>query len=150
MCRHYRHAILLGSLALSGCVFLPSATKPTPPQNATQPPRERLLAFQQAREGATAIVVVTRDTGLFGIACYYAVEINGSIAARLRGGETSRFYLVPGEARIKAVPDPEATGLCSIGQGEDRSDLHVSVAPDETKRFRLHIDKHGGLHILPE
>jgi hypothetical protein len=130
-------------------VFLPSATKPTPPQNATQTPPERLLAFQ-ARDGATAIVVVTRDTGLFGIACYYAVAINGSVAARLRGGETSQFYLVPGEARLKAVPDPQATGLCSIGQSGDGSDLRVNLAPDETRRFRLHIDKHGGLHILPE
>jgi hypothetical protein len=150
MRRHYRFAILLVSLALSGCVFLPSATKPTPPQNATQTPQERFLAFQQAREGATAIVVVTRDTGFFGIACFYAVAINGSVAARLRGGETSQFYLVPGEARIKAVPDPQATGLCSIGQSGDGSDLRVNLAPNETKRFRLHIDKHGDLHILPE
>lgn len=108
------------------------------------------MAFQQAREGATGIVVVTRDTGMFGIACYYAVVINGTLAARLKAGETSRYSLIPGAVRMKAAPDPEAKGLCSIGQGRDSAELRVNLGPNETMRYRLHIDNRGDLHILQE
>src|SRR5437868_4234989 len=99
---------------MSGCVvtpaFLPSATQPTPPEKVKPAPNERLLAFQRPREGASAIAVVTRDVGLFGAACHYAVVVNGALAARLATGETSRFYLMPGEVRMKATPDPKRNG----------------------------------------
>ena len=138
------------AILLSGCVVIPSATRPTPLEKVKQAPDERLLAFQQAREGASAIAVVTRDTGLFGASCYYAVVINGSLAARLNSGEASRFYLMPGGVRMKATPDPDAKGLCSIGQGEDGPELQVDLRANETRHFRLHIDGRGGLLILPE
>lgn len=142
--------MLGAAMLLSGCVFIPSATQPTPLEKVKQAPNERLLAFQQAREGASAIAVVTRDIGLFGAACRYAVVINGSLAARLNSGEASRFYLMPGGVRMKATPDPDAKGLCSIGQGEEGSELRVDLRANETRHFRLHIDGRGALHILPE
>ena len=149
-----RFSLLGAAMLLSGCVvmpsFVPSATQPAPPEQLKQAPTERLLAFQQPRQGASAVAIVTRDTGLFGVACRYAVVINGFVAARLNSGETSRFYLMPGAVRMKATPDPDAEGLCSIGQGEDRSELQVDLRADETRRFRLHIDGRGGLRILPE
>ena len=146
--------MLGAAMLLSGCAsfpaFIPSATQPTPPEKVTQAPNERLLAFQQPREGASAIAVVTRDMGLFGAACHYAVEINGSLAARLSGGESSRFFLAPGGVRIKATPDPDAKGLCSIGQGQDGPELRVDLRANETRHFRLHLDGRGALQILPE
>jgi hypothetical protein len=149
-----RFSMLGAALLLPGCAvtpaFIPSATQPTPPENVRQAPNERLLAFQQPREGAYAIAVVTRDIGLFGAACHYAVVINGSLAARLNSGETSHFYLMPGEVRMKATPDPDATGLCSIGQGEDGPELRVDLRANETRHFRLQLDGRGALHILPE
>jgi len=146
--------MLGAAILLSGCVFIPpfvpSATQPTPPEKATQAPNERLLAFQQPHEGESAMAVVTRDIGLFGAACHYAVVINGTVAARLNVGEAARFYLMPGGVRMKATPDPEAQGLCSVGQGEDGSELRVDLQANETRHFRLHLDGRGGLHILPE
>ena len=152
--RNGRISALGAAILLSGCVFIPpfvpAATRPTPPEKVKQAPKERLLAFQQLGEGASAIAVVTRDIGLFGAACHYAVIINGSLAARLNIGEAARFYLMPGGVRMKAAPDPDAEGLCSIGQGEDPSELRVDLQANETKHFRLHIDGRGGLHILSE
>ena len=152
--RSAKSSVLGAAVLMSGCVvtpaFLPSATQPTPPENVKPAPNERLLAFQRPREGASAIAVVTRDVGLFGAACHYAVVVNGALAARLATGETSRFYLMPGEVRMKATPDPNATGLCSIGQGEDGSELRVDLLANETRHFRLHLDRQGALHILPE
>ena len=146
--------MLGAAMLVSGCTvgpsFIPSATQPTPPGKVTQAPRERLLAFREPSEGASAVAVVTRDMGLFGAACHYAVVINGTVAARLNSGEAAHFYLMPGEARMKAAPDPDATGLCSIGQGEDSSGLLVDLRANETRHFRLHIDGRGGLHILPD
>jgi len=147
-------SVLGAAVFLSGCAvtpaFLPSATQPTPPENVKQAPNERLLAFQQAREGASAIAVVTRDIGPFGAACHYAVVVNGALAARLSTGEASRFYLMPGEVRMKATADPNATGLCAIGQGADGPELRVDLRANETRHFRLHLDRHGALYILPE
>lgn len=152
--RRARFGVLGAAVVLSGCVvgpaFLPSATQPTPRESAIQAPSERLLAFQQPLEDGFAVAVVTRDIGLFGVACHYAVVINGSLAARLRSGETSCFYLPPGESRLKATPDPDATGMCSIGQGDGGSELRVELRANESRHFRLHIDVRGALHILPE
>jgi hypothetical protein len=149
-----RIGVLGIAMLLSGCVvapaFFPSATQPTPPEKVRQTPSERLLAFQDPSEGASATAVVTRDMGLFGVACHYAVVIDGSLAARLNSGETARFYLVPGEVRMKAARDPDAEGPCSVGQGEDPSELVVELRANETRRFRLHIDGRGGLHILAD
>jgi hypothetical protein len=139
---------------LSGCVvaptFLPSATQRTPPEKVVQTPDERLLAFQEPSEGTSATAVVTRDIGLFGVARHYAVVINGSLAARLNTAEAARFYLAPGEVRMKATRDRDARGPCSIGQGADASELLVDLRANETRRFRLHIDARGGLHILAD
>ena len=127
---------------ISGCVMFPSATLPTPEDKARPVQRERLHAFQARSEGTSATLVVTRDLGIFGGACYYALAINGRLAARLDTGERSRFYLLPGEVLLSVGGDPQARGLCSIGQG-DWSEQKVLLHPDETVYLRLAIETNG-------
>ena len=110
--------LALASASLSGCVVFPTHTTATPEHTVKAAERERVLAFQEQSAVATATLIVTRDLGAFGSACYYAVEINGKLAARLDMGERSYFHLAPGEATLRAGGDPLARGLCSIGQGE--------------------------------
>lgn len=131
-------------LALSGCI---PASKPTPPENMKQAPQARLVAFQEAAPETTAIVVVTRDTGVVRRPCYLALHINGILAARLAAGETSLFYVQSGRVSLKSTSDPNGKGLCAMFHDEGPA-LEVAIAEDETKYFRLGTDGHGALRLL--
>ena len=103
-------SLILLVLLIGGC-----ATTPTPISSARQAPTDRVLAFQKATGEKTATLIVIRDEGLPGSACYWAVHINGVLATRLDIGEMARFYLEPGEILLRAGIDPQGVGLCSLG-----------------------------------
>jgi hypothetical protein len=132
---------ILIPLLLSGC-----ATTPIPLTEAKPAPSDRLLAYQDKNAETTSTLVVTRDGGFLGGGCYYAVSINGTLAARLDTGETSRFYLVPGEVVIRAGRDPQGKGMCSLGQDE-WTERESILRQHETKLFRLSIDANGKTDI---
>lgn len=140
-----RSMAALASAALSGCVVFPASTTATPEERARPARAERLLSLQERRDDSTATLVVTRDEGAFGIACYYALAIDGRLAARLDAGERAYFHLVPGEALVQVGADPLATGLCSVGQGKG-SERQLMLGPDEIAYFRLALEKTG--HVL--
>ena len=126
---------------LAGC-----ATTPTPVTEATQAPSNRLLAYQEKNAETTSTLIVTRDSGFLGGGCYYAVSINGVLAARLGPGETSSFFLAPGEILLRSGRDPQGRGLCGFDAGEwtqRESVLHQH----EIKHFRLLIDANGKTDI---
>lgn len=133
---------LLLALLVSGC-----ATTPVPMSAAKQVPTDRLLAFQVATDDKTAIVTVIRDEGFIGSGCYYAVHINGVIAARLDVAEHARFYLEPGEILLRAGRDPQGEGLCGLGLN-DWTQRETFLKPGEQKAFRLSIDANGKLDIM--
>ena len=135
------------SAALSGCFVSPwhGGTTPTPLDKAKPAPIERLIAFQQPHEGRTATLVVTRDRGALGGACYFALGINGTLAARLDIAESARFFLEPGKVKLRAGRDPFGTWLCSIGQ-DDWTETDIFLQSAETTFLRLSIDFYG-LHL---
>lgn len=138
-----RNTILGISIAVLtvGC-----ATTPTPVSEAKQAPSSRLLAYQEKKTETTSTLVVTRDAGYLGGGCYYAVSINGTLAARLDVAETSRFFLVPGEVLLRAGRDPQGNGLCAIGQ-DDWTQRETILRQNEVKFFRLSIDANGKTDI---
>lgn len=135
------HFLVFLILTLAGC-----ATTPVTIEAAKQAPVSRLLAFQEERQSTTAILVVTRDEGFLGGGCYYSVAINGTLAARLDVGETSRFYAEPGEVLLRAGRDPQGKGLCGVVQDE-WTQRETILRPNETKYFRLSIDANGKTDI---
>lgn len=132
-----RACIGIGIALLTAC-----ATTPLPVTEAKQTPSSRLLAFQEKQNGTTSMLVITRDTGYLGSGCYYAVSINGTLAARLDVGETSRFFLMPGEILLRTGRDPQGNVLCNLFQDE-WTQRETILRQHETKYFRLSIDANG-------
>jgi hypothetical protein len=132
---------LLVPFACAGC-----ASTPTAPANMSQAPRERLLVYQGKTADASGTIVVTRDEGFGGSGCFYAVSINGTLAARLAVSETATFFVPPGEILLRAGRDPQGKGLCAIGKDE-WTQRETILHQDETKRFRLSLDANGKTDI---
>ncbi len=124
-------------LALAGC-----ATTPVLPSQATAVPHSRLYAFQEAATSDTGSLVVTRDHGFIGSACYYALFINDTLAARFGQSEAATFYVKPGEVLLKYGRDPKGRGLCGTDKDQWSTEETI-VKPEQTKRFRLTIDANG-------
>lgn len=138
------HKILI--LLAASVIFVGCATTPIAPTVAKPAPNERILAFQQKTPSTTATLIVTRDEGFIGGGCYYSLFINGTLAARLDVGETSRFFLAPGEILLRVGRDPQGKGLCSAGQ-EYWTQRETILRPGEIKYFRLLIDANGATDI---
>jgi hypothetical protein len=96
------------AVVVSGC-----ATPPVFPSSAQPLPRDRLLAFQERTPDNSATLVVTRDEGLIGSACYYSFFIDGTHAARFDVAETAEFYVVPGELVLRIGRDVMGGG-CAV------------------------------------
>lgn len=134
-------ACLVGLALLAGC-----ASEPIPATTAKAAPSSRLLAYQGGNLANAGTLVITRDTGFGGSGCFYAVSINGTLAARLDVGETSRFFVNPGEVLLRVGRDPQGRGLCAFGKSE-WTQRETLLRPDETKYFRLSIDANGKTDI---
>lgn len=131
------------ALLLVGCA---TNTTPVSASEAKQAPLSRLLAYQEKKAETTSTLVMTRDTGLLGSGCYYVVSINGVLAARLDVGETSRFFLAPGEVLLRSGRDPQGKGLCAFDQDE-WTQRETLMRQNEIKFFRLTIDANGRTDI---
>ncbi|MEX3986016.1 hypothetical protein AB4Y45_44915 [Paraburkholderia sp. EG287A] len=137
-----RAAALAGAIALTGC-----ASEPMSLTSATKAPSERVTAYQTVPPGIdSGMLVITRDSGFTGGACFYAVSINGKLAARLDTGETARFIVPAGEVLLRSGRDPQGKGLCSLVKGE-WTQRETALKPGETKLFRLSIDMNGKTDI---
>lgn len=128
-------------LLVAGC-----ATTPTGADRATSALGDRLLAYQDKLEGPSGRIVVTRDSGFLGGACFYAVSINGKLAARLAVGESATFYVAPGEILLRSSRDPLGKGLCGV-LSEERTQRETVIRQGETKHFRLLLDANGKTDI---
>ena len=134
-------AIFAFVIYIYGC-----ATVPVAPTSADPVPADRLLAFQEKKANDTAIIIATRDEGLLGSGCFYALAINGVLAARFDTGETAKFFVEPGEIRLRIGRDPQGRGLCAAGQ-EYWTQRETILRDREIKYFRLLIDASGRTDI---
>lgn len=129
------------------CIILSAcATTPIIPSSAIPAPTERILAFQNKDAKNNATLVVTRDEGFMGGGCYYALFINGTLAARFDVGETARFYLEPGEILLRVGRDPQGRGFCSSGQ-QYWTQRETILKYGDTKYFRMLLDANGTTDI---
>ncbi|WP_211440957.1 hypothetical protein [Collimonas humicola] len=127
---------------VSGC-----ATTPTPVAEVKPIAADRLLALQENTGAATGAIVVTRDVGFINSACYSAVHINGTLAARFASGETARFLLPPGDVLLRVGRDPQGKGLCGLDK-ERWTQRETVLRQNEVKHFRLTTDSNGNFDIV--
>lgn len=132
-----RHIVVLIGLVLAGC-----STTPQNLSEAKQAPTDRLYAYQEKNGQSTGTIVVTRDRGVLGSGCYSSLAINGIIAARLDVGESSTFFVTPGETLLKFGRDPMGNGLCAM-ERKAWTQRETIVREHETKYFRLSTDTNG-------
>jgi len=124
------------------------ASIPVPISEAKQVPPDRILAFQTPTSDKNAVLTMIRDQGMPGSGCYYAVSINGILAARLAPTEFARLYTEPGEILIRYGRDPQGKGLCGSFEGIDNwTQRETFLKPGEQKSFRLTIDGEGKTDI---
>lgn len=136
--------ILPLAILLKGC-----ATIPVPISEAKQAPPDRVLAFQTPTSDKTATLTAIRDEGHLGSGCYYALSINGILAARLDPAEFARFYIEPGEILMRYGRDPQGQGLCVSVEGlfDSWTQRETFLKAGEKKSFRLTIDIMGKTDI---
>jgi len=127
--------------ALAGCNTVPVSFS-----NATPAPADRVLAFQTPPRGPSGTIVVTRDRGFNGSPCYYALFINGTLAARLATSETATFYVPPGDLLLRSGRDPQGRGLCGTFKNE-WTERETILKDGEKKYFRLSIASNGKTDI---
>lgn len=134
-------------LVISVIVFLSAACSSTPVSSsqAKPVPATRLLAFDAPHENINSKIIVTRDAGYAGSACFAAFSINGKLAARYGVAETATFYVQPGEAVLGyTFNDPEGSTLCNLGAEDRWIQRETVLRPGETKYFRLTLEVDSG------
>ena len=130
----------------SGCtVFV--RTNATPYADAKKLPIERLLAYTEKKEGF-AKLTVTRDEGFMGSACYIGLVISGTLAARFDPGETAEFFLPSGTANMAVVPDPQATGVCSVGGWDPVPEQYI-IKENMLNLYRISLGAYRRPRLLP-
>jgi hypothetical protein len=139
-----RHTWILAACSIA--VLSACTTKPPRPDQVRHPPAERLLAFQSLADG-DASVTVTRDVGALMSACYIAVFVDGTVAAKLATGESTTLHLPAGEHIIGAWNT--GSGLCGYREGQDRKEQSTVLRAGDTKRFRITVNQGSGIELSP-
>lgn len=129
--------LILLVLVLTGC-----ATQPIPTSQALVVPQERLLdsRYSQPGEGKGA-VVVKRDSGFMGSACFARIFIDAMPMADLDKAEKVIFYLAQGDFVVSSQPK----GVCGGGMSEVRA----SVKPGAELTFRVGYGTNCDFSINP-
>jgi hypothetical protein len=122
------------------------ATKPVALGDASPIATDRMMAFQTADTTKTAKLTIIRDEGFTGSACYVALWINQTLAARFATAEVANFFVEPGEVLLRVGRDPQGSGLCATEQGY-WIQRETFMKPDSQKTFRIMIGG-GGLDII--
>jgi len=132
----------LALIALAGC-----STSQVPADKALQVPADRVLAYSSKPMAPYGTIVVTRDTGLIGGACFVGILVDGKFSARIDTGEAVSLYVPVGEHLIGLAGDEHSGGVC--GWGELRKEQSTSISTGQVKRFRIGGDTNTGLDIRP-
>ncbi|MDX5371996.1 MAG: 3-isopropylmalate dehydratase [Pseudomonadaceae bacterium] len=134
--------VVLPLVLLAGC----SSFRPDP-ENIKPVPADRLLAYQDVREGGGQLVV-NRDMGLMGGGCYVAIEVDRKLAARIGMAEVASFNVPAGTRVLGLTLDPLDDTLC--GMGRLHKEVAVKVEPGTTQYFQVVSENRGGFDIRPD
>lgn len=124
-------------VGLVGCSTLPVSS-----QDRKELPQERQLAFQAKTDTNSAKIIVTRDAGAVGSACYYGFWVDGILAGRFAPKETAVFYIPEGERVLKSGRDPQGKGLCGLDK-KVWNQIESVVDKNTVKSYRMTMDGAG-------
>lgn len=120
--------LLVALISIAGCT-----TTPIPTNKAVDVPSERVFNKTLLNDGADrGAVIVKRDSGHVGNACYSIVYMDGKEIAYLDPGEKFEFYPPVGDHILGAQPK----GMC----GGSTSELSITVRSGEKHTFRVGYD----------
>ena len=128
------------------CIIAGCATSPVPSSQATQVPKDRLYAYQSPSDKANSTIVVTRDSGLLGGGCFVGFWVDDILAGRFDTGETSAFYIEPGERVLRVGRDLQGKGLCTV-EIDNWTVRETFLKKDGRKHFRLSMDTAGKFDV---
>src|SRR5262245_42136 len=128
---------------LAASLLAACGTTPVPSTSAIPIPAGRVYApdFTKAQQGL-ALMVVTRDKGVNGIACDAELYVDGTLIANLRPSEQIRLYLEEG----KHLVGVDAAGGVCFG-GADQTSVDVTRARPVLLRISAGLGK--GISIEP-
>lgn len=115
--------------------------------NAKLVPKERVLAYQESKEGY-ATIVITRDAGFMGGGCYFGVTANSTLIGRFDTEESATFFMPPGEIEMAVVRDPDGRGLCGITYDKPAVEKQT-IKSDATKHFRISLRAYRRPQLIP-
>lgn len=128
------------TVALAGC-----STAPITVERAKSVPQERIYFVGEEGQQSSSTLVVVRDRGATGSACFINLWINGKIAAQFDPEEKAVFKILPGGHILGT--QIQKTGLCGIGQG--LIEREVVIAPGEVKYYRIFTSANAEVDLLP-
>lgn len=129
--------IIFVSLGLIGC-----STTPPSQNEIKNVPMDRVFSYQN---NDSSNIIVVRDKGIVGSACFINFFINGKESAKLETKERASFYVPSGEIILGA--SLEGRGLCSFNAPRRERSFILKVG--DVRYFRLSIDPNGNTDIMP-
>ena len=130
----------LACAVLAGC-----ATSAVPVADAVPVPADRVLAFRSPSDGKATLVVI-RDRGFAGSACFSSFAVNGVLAARIGPSERVELIVPAGELLLRVGRDPQGSGLCAMN--EQWVQRETILRPGERKTFRLSLSANGQMDVM--
>jgi hypothetical protein len=127
---------------VSGCATTPVARGLARPVAA-----DRLLAFNETPATPFGTLVVTRDKGFAGAACYVGLTIDGVFSACLDTAETAVFRVPAGDVLLRTEFDLRGKGPCRRENHGPATQRESSIRAGEIKRFRISIEATGTTDI---
>ncbi len=100
--------------------------------------------YQTPNEEANAKLIVVRDKGYLGSACFTGVYLNNIKAAVLDPGEKATFYLKPGEWNVAVKGEGKMCISDAVPSGRD-----INLNANQTKAVRLFADPSGNVDVKP-
>jgi hypothetical protein len=116
---------------ITGC----TTSVPISSKNAAPVPSSRILAFHNPTSERTMPIVVTRDAGIIGSACYLEFWIDGTKVALFDAGETTQFFVAPGTHIGEVNWDQEGKGLCGLVNAPTNAEINVKEGRKSSYRL---------------
>lgn len=121
------------------------ATTAISARDAKPVPKERLLAYQEPDDKRTFPIIVTRDTGFVGGACYLELWIEDVKVGIFDRGETAKFYVEPLIYTAEVNWDQQGKGLCGLN---NRPSYHEVGSRDRKVKNAYHIGIIGEMPMI--
>lgn len=125
-------AALLAAVVMGGC-----ASHTVSRYTARPVPQDRLLAYQVKPTGPSAQIVLVRDAGMSGAACFFAVHVDQVLAARIDTGEIVTLHVPAGAVHLHVAAGDPLSSLCGGGPATSFANRELVLADGDAVTFSI-------------